>query len=251
MSTFVVLGDARAQAVVAPRLGGRVLQFWCHGRPWLWTNPRLVRDHRQLLMDPAGGEHSRTIADWFNYGGDKCWPAPQGVEGREGWAGPPDSVLDAVAYAVVEGPSADGRSVTVRSRRDPTHGLRIERTITVDPQAAQLCTVNRVINDGERDSRWSAWTVTQVAADPGDYVEVEVDPHGREPLVLGEFAGRPSVDARAGYALVAATDCVGKVGFPAATGVVTFCRPDGSRLRQSFAIDPDREYPDGGCRAEV
>jgi hypothetical protein len=44
---------------------------------------------------------------------------------------------------------------------------------------------------------------------------------------------------------------VGKMGFPNATGRVTWLRGDGLRLEQATVRDVEALYPDGGCSVEL
>lgn len=252
MSDWVRLRGRAAAAVVAPRLGGRLLQFEAAGREWLWVNPKLLDGELRLRADPEQGQAASTIGDWFNYGGDKCWPAPQAQLPGLGWVGPPDPVLDAGPYNLVDMPDAHGASVTMRSRIDPVTGLAIERTITVHEDEPQLTTVNRVVNCGEASRAWSVWTVAQVRTDLGGRIEVDVDPSGRPHVELGTYDGAPLDPLfHGGLASLHVLDRVGKVGFPSAHGVLTYHDPDGRYLRLSFSTEEDAAYPDDGSRAEI
>ena len=55
-----------------PKIGGRIIQYKLGDHGFFWVNKELAG------IDPPA---SRLAADggWLNYGGDKVWPAPQGL----------------------------------------------------------------------------------------------------------------------------------------------------------------------------
>src|SRR5258705_10797998 len=57
------------QLIVVPQNGGRLMQVTFDGHPYLFVNPKYAG--RYLPPNPA---------EWFNYGGDKLWPFPEGNE---------------------------------------------------------------------------------------------------------------------------------------------------------------------------
>lgn len=81
------LSNGFIELQVLPDIGGRVIQFKLGDNEFLWVNPQLAGK-----LPTASG----LAADggWFNAGGDKLWPAPQGWDGAAQWPGPPDAVLD-------------------------------------------------------------------------------------------------------------------------------------------------------------
>ena len=88
------LSNGLVELQVLPNIGGRIIQFKLGGKEFLWVNPQLAGK----LPPPSG-----LAADggWFNAGGDKLWPAPQGWDNDQQWPGPPDAVLDGQPYAGV------------------------------------------------------------------------------------------------------------------------------------------------------
>ena len=85
------LRNGLVELQVLPDIGGRIIQFKLGSKEFLWVNPRLAGK----LPKPNG-----LAADggWFNVGGDKLWPAPQGWDSDRQWPGPPDAVLDGQPY---------------------------------------------------------------------------------------------------------------------------------------------------------
>ena len=63
-----------------PQLGGRLMQVTFAGHPYLFVNPEFKGKYIPPPDDPKG--------KWFNYGGDKIWPMPEGDEDADHWPGP-------------------------------------------------------------------------------------------------------------------------------------------------------------------
>lgn len=233
------------QAVVVPELGGRMLSLRFDGREVLWHDPELLDDDlqpRHPITRPALGAG---YADWQNWGGDKTWPAPQTPPGSaDGWAGPPDGVLDSGEYWVVE---VDRDAVLLRSDIEPRTGLRIERELRVEPAA--VIVRSTVINDSGPAARWAAWEVAQFPFDTDDLASdrarIDVRVHGdARPVVLFDSVGSIAWSREDDTARVRFSDAVGKLGLPGATGTAELVRADRRGVRMSFTVTADAEYAD-------
>ncbi|MEU0463001.1 DUF4380 domain-containing protein [Amycolatopsis sp. NPDC006131] len=227
---------------LVPALGGRLLSLSTpDGREVLWRNEKLLTDRLELRQEhrPHGG----SLGDWVNYGGDKTWPAPQGWERADQWAGPPDPVLDSGRYEVTAEQTADSAVVTLTSGDDPRTGLRLTRRFELGRRSGYRMTLT-ARNTSARTVRWALWNVTQLG--PG---EVRVDGPAEVTELLAGTAF-PEWHEVPGGVRVPAQDVVGKLGFPGATGRITHTA-DGLTWTQTFAVDEDAEYPDRGSRAEV
>jgi len=55
------------QLIIVPQNGGRLMQVIFGGHPYLFVNPKYAGKY--FPPDPS---------HWFNYGGDKLWPLPDG-----------------------------------------------------------------------------------------------------------------------------------------------------------------------------
>jgi hypothetical protein len=150
----LVLGNGRAELTIVPQLAGRLMQLALveagGARGPFWSHPG--------LGPGLGGDEN----GWINFGGDKAWPAPQArweaLVGR-GW--PPPHTFDAAPFSAEIG--ADGR-VTLLSPVDPAYGLRVRRTIALDP-AAPVATVETCYQKVSGPSvRVGVWTITQLAS---------------------------------------------------------------------------------------
>ena len=125
----LVLHNRVAEVTVVPAIG-RIMQIALLGEVSpdgagaegpLWSHPGIGPD--------LGGDEN----GWINLGGDKAWPAPQSsweaIVGK-GW--PPPRTFDASPFeATLVGDAAD--KVEILSAVDPAYGVRVRRTIALDP----------------------------------------------------------------------------------------------------------------------
>lgn len=240
---------------LVPALGGRLLALQLDGRELLYRNERLLdeRLHRraaEAALPPLDG----TLGSWRNYGGDKTWPAPQGWSGPHEWAGPPDPVLDSGRYEPEVEQTAERAVVTLRSAADPRTGLRLVRRIALAAGAREFALELEMENASEGRVRWALWNVTQVrgGTDPSGGVFVGVDPGAAaSPVSLVSGTGTPRFEQTAADVIrVPDQDVVGKLGFPAASGWLSYASGE-NVLTQRWTVARDAAHPDGGSRAEV
>lgn len=142
LGPVTVLGDGGFSIAVAERWG-RVVSFRTDGHEWLFFSD-----------DPAGRE------GWRIFGGDKIWPAPQ-------------PLFPAIRDPVVPDPEitgpfwkrrgrGDGASLRIRSAVSESLGVRVERTIRVDPEARQVILDQRIEQRRHSPFPVHAWAVTQI-----------------------------------------------------------------------------------------
>ena len=100
------------------------------------------------------------------------------------------------------------------------------------------------------------WEVTQVdttprqdATDAGTF-RIDVT-RPDSPLCLLDVLGTAHSRSALGYVEVPVQETIGKIGFPNATGRVTWLRGDGLRLEQTTVRELEAVYPDGGCAVEL
>ena len=154
----LILRNGAAEATVVPAIG-RIMQLALVGagdaRGVFWSHPGIGPD---LPADENG---------WINIGGDKAWPAPQSrweaIAGK-GW--PPPKTFDASAFTaeVVRGAGDRGDSVELLSAVDPAYGLRVRRTIALDPAAPILTVETCYEKVAGAPVRAGVWTITQLVA---------------------------------------------------------------------------------------
>ncbi len=238
---------------IVPDLGGRLLSARAHGREMLWRNTALLDDRLHPVAPHVPGPVSGPMSGWHNYGGDKTWLAPQGWDGAHQWAGPPDPVLDSGRYRWTVERTAGAVSLTATSGHDPRSGMTLSRTVTLTDGTCGYDLRVRGRNTSTEPVRWALWNVVQR---PGGHagsggVEIGVDAGATQAVPLAVGTAAPTVetidDARV---RVPHQDVVGKVGFPGASGWLEHT-VDGVVTRQTFAVDPEGDYPDGGSRVEV
>ncbi len=145
----VILRNGVVEAVVVPSVG-RVMQFRLAGRadgPF-WENEKLAG--QAMPAKPWEAAHG-------SFGGDKTWPAPQGL-----WNWPPPDIFDAAPLAFRV--TADN-AVVLTSPVSARFGIRTERRVTLDPTEPVMrieTTYEKVSGD---PVEVGVWIITQ-AKDP-------------------------------------------------------------------------------------
>jgi len=86
--------------VFVPQVGGRLMQVSFGGHEYLFVNPRYYGQYFPPSEGAAKGK-------WFNYGGDKIWPLPEGDQDESHWIVASDQLDDGV-YQLVEGQDTAG-----------------------------------------------------------------------------------------------------------------------------------------------
>ncbi|MBI2300605.1 MAG: hypothetical protein HYU66_16985, partial [Armatimonadetes bacterium] len=144
----VYLTNGQVDVVLVPAVG-RLMRF---AYTWddnpLWENPALY-----------GSARPETATDWFNFGGDKAWPAEQDRWPADmGRAWPPDTALDGLPHrAEILG---DG-TVRLISPVSTTYGVRAIRTFRLDPRRPRLTIVQRFQKVQGPAKLCTIWNVTQ------------------------------------------------------------------------------------------
>ena len=144
-----LIGNGCVEAVVVPAIG-RVMQLRLTGDSdgAFWEN---------RLLD--GQLHNPDPTEWINFGGDKCWPAPQSAwsqqQGRD-W--PPPLAFDARPVEAVAGE----RGVVLTSPVDPGFGIQVTRHVELDSELPVMrirTEFRKVFGDA---IRVSVWTIAQM-----------------------------------------------------------------------------------------
>lgn len=148
-SDCYLIGNGSVEAAIVPAIG-RVMQLRLtgDGEGAFWENRSL-----------DGQLHDAVSNDWINFGGDKCWPAPQTVwTGQQGRAWPPPAAFDARPVQAV----ANERGVVVTSPIDPGFGIQVVRHVELDPELPimRIGTEYRKLRGAA--VRVGIWTVTQL-----------------------------------------------------------------------------------------
>jgi hypothetical protein len=247
------LGNEWIEVQVLPDIGGRVVQLKMGNTEFLWVNPQLAGKLPTTNGLAADG-------GWFNVGGDKLWPAPQGWAGDEQWPGPPDGVLDGQPYALEALPPRPGESaVRLTSRNDARSGIRFSRVIRVYDGSTRVRFEATMTNVDTKPRRWGIWAHTQLegrSADGSGHNPLmrgwcPLNPDSKFPkgysVIFGE-KDNPSfeTDAKRGLMEVKYQYKVGKIGLDSPAGwVATVNGQNGAVFVQRFQFEPKKEYPDG------
>ncbi len=150
-----VLRNRVAEIVIVPSIG-RIMQFGfandsadAFAQNILWNNPAI------------GAEQKPDVEGWINFGGDKAWPAPQSdwpkITGRP-W--PPPKTFDSTPYAE----SVEGDQVQLLSPVDPSYGIRVRRTIAIDPQKPVMTVKTTFEKVQGAPLSVSVWMIAQMAS---------------------------------------------------------------------------------------
>lgn len=144
---------------IVPKLGGRLMQVEFAGHPYLFVNPKYKGKYFPP-MTPGKGSH------WYNYGGDKLWPLPEG-RGPDGlgddqhWPGPVSDVLDDGDYALTILSQGARCTVRLEGPADPATGLQYTREISIGNNSPEISFYAVMRNASQRVIRWSVQSVTQ------------------------------------------------------------------------------------------
>ncbi|MFZ1086824.1 MAG: hypothetical protein WAN35_17815 [Terracidiphilus sp.] len=229
------LFNGRVEAVIVPAIS-RVMHFGQVDEPEeaFWQNRAL--DGQQPPSAPK---------EWFNFGGDKCWPAPQSSwPERGGRSWPPPQAFDALPAdaAAIEG------GVVLTSPIDPHYGIQMVRTVKLDTIRLVMSIAVEFRKLEGPPVQAGIWTVTQLREPEAILLwEPEVTRFPRGYLSL--LGARPTDLSRRGRLLSLRRNpsIFTKIGSEARS--IAWVGKS-SVLRIDAKMVPG-EYPDGGCVTEV
>jgi hypothetical protein len=143
------------QLIVVPQNGGRVMQVTFAGHPYLFVNPDLAGKY----LPPTDGQ-------WFNYGGDKLWPLPEGNEDEQHWVGNSD-LLDDGSFSFRKLSEGKQCGIELTGPADPQTGIQFQRTILLDADSPRIRFQAFMKNVTGHTVEWSMQSVSQYnTADP-------------------------------------------------------------------------------------
>lgn len=138
------------------------MQFRCGAKEFLWVNPQCVGKLPSSNGLAADG-------GWFNAGGDKLWPAPQGWDNNRQWPGPPGAVLDGQPYVLEHLSSPKGEAaIRLTSGKDPQTGIQFSRVVRVFTDTTRVSFEAAMKNTDTQPRRWGIWAHTQLDAGKAD-----------------------------------------------------------------------------------
>ncbi len=128
---------------------------------YLFMNPLYLGKYFPPSMGGAQGK-------WFNYGGDKIWPLPEGNQDESHWAGGSD-ILDDGVYQLKVLSSGDTCAVRLQGPPDERTGLEYSREISIGADSPRIAFHAVMRNITGHRIRWAVQSVTQYnTADPRD-----------------------------------------------------------------------------------
>lgn len=147
---------------IVPQLGGRLMQVEFGGHPYLFVNPQY---YGQYLPPSEGAAKGK----WFNYGGDKDWPLPEGSEDEDHWASARSDVLDDGVYSLKVLSQGTRCAVQLEGPADPRTGLQYSRVISLGANSPRITFHAVMKNITGHPIDWSIQSVSQYdTADPRD-----------------------------------------------------------------------------------
>jgi hypothetical protein len=230
-----LIANGGVEAVVVPAIG-RVMQLRLKGEAEgaFWENRAL-----------DGRLHDAASEEWINFGGDKCWPAPQSAwpefQGRE-W--PPPVGFDSRPVEAV----AVERGVTLTSPVDPGFGIQVVRHVELDAELPILWIRTEYRKLAGTPVRVGVWSITQMREPERVFVPLPEESRFSDGYVRLMEATPEGLRIEGGLLSLARhpRECV-KIGSDA-TSMAWVGRNCVVRID---AESGPGEYPDGGCVTEV
>ncbi|MCX6923593.1 MAG: DUF4380 domain-containing protein, partial [Verrucomicrobia bacterium] len=251
--TSLALRNGLIEAQILPEIGGRIIQFKLGGKEFLWVNPQLAGK-----LPPATG--LAADGSWFNVGGDKLWPAPQGWDNDQQWPGPPDAVLDGQPYKLEKLSAKKGETaIRLTSRKDPRSGIQFSRVVRLFDGSTRVSFEATMKNVDTKPRRWGIWAHTQLDSAKSDgsapnalmQAWCPLNPESHFPKGYSVIFGAPDnpsfqPDPQRGLMRVQYQYQVGKLGLDSRAGwVATVDGESGAVFVQRFVFEPKKDYPDG------
>ena len=147
---------------IVPQLGGRLMQVNFGGHDYLFVNPEYYGQY----LSPSDAE---ARGKWFNYGGDKDWPLPEGSDDEQHWASAWSELLDDGQYSLKVLSQGPDCAVRLEGPPDPTTGLQYSRVISLGAGSPRIRVHAVMKNTTGHPIDWSIQSVSQYdTADPRD-----------------------------------------------------------------------------------
>ena len=150
----VEVSNSWVTLTIVPRLGGRVMQVEFDGHAYLFVNPRFKGKYIPPSEGAAKGK-------WFNYGGDKIWPMPEGDEDANQWPGPIADPLDDGEYQATIVSQGETCRVRLDGPVDERTGLEYSREISLTGGSPEIAFHAVMKNAAAHPIEWSVQSVTQ------------------------------------------------------------------------------------------
>ena len=154
------IGNQWVTLTLVPRLGGRLMQVRFGPHAYLFVN----KAYEGKYLPPVRPD---AAAEWYNYGGDKLWPLPEGRKDRQHWPGPIADALDDGDYAFSILSQGSECKVRLDGPADARTGLEYSREVGLQADSPRISFHAVMKNASTHPIRWSLQSVTQYnTADP-------------------------------------------------------------------------------------
>lgn len=235
-----VLTNGQVELIVVPKIGRVMSCRFSDGENILWENPELFG--KDLPEESP--------EKWFNFGGDKVWPGPQGefkkVTGRN-W--PPDEFFDGRSCSV-EIVKNGLKLITPVSRY---YGARLTREFVMDEESSLIHIKHRMEKINIPVVDMTIWSVTQIKTPEAVYVPLNPKSKFPEGYQLFDNCAEKAENLdKAGLFLkvVRNPKYSFKVGLDTKDGYMAAVYKN-VLFMQHFKFEHNKEYPDSGCSVEV
>lgn len=139
---------------LVPKLGGRLMQVAFGPHEYLFVN----KSYEGKYFPPLPPEAPST---WYNYGGDKIWPLPEGRKDGKHWPGPLSDPLDDGDYAFSMLSQGEVCKVRLDGPPDLETGLEYSREISLAADSPKISFHAVMKNISAHPIEWSVQSVTQ------------------------------------------------------------------------------------------
>src|SRR5262249_9607562 len=139
---------------LVPKLGGRLMQVAFGPHEYLFVN----RQYEGKYFPPIASD---ALPTWYNYGGDRIWPLPEGRKEEKHWPGPLADPLDDGDYVFSVLSQGDACKVRLDGPPDPRTGLQYSREISLQSDSPKVSFHAVMKNASTHPIEWSVQSVTQ------------------------------------------------------------------------------------------
>jgi hypothetical protein len=171
------LSNEWLKLMMVPKLGGRLMQVIFAGHPFLFVNPEYkgkyfppvevksteanAKPEASATPEGNAAPQANAAPRWYNYGGDKIWPMPEGSGDAQHWPGPVSDLLDDGDYTPTITSQGSRCGVRLDGPPDPRTGLQYAREISIDGDSPEISFHAVMKNASTHPIRWSMQSVTQ------------------------------------------------------------------------------------------
>jgi hypothetical protein len=193
-----LLSNRWVKLMIVPKLGGRLMQVTFDNHDYLYVNAQLKGQ-----LNSIDTEHHR----WYNYGGDKIWPMPEGSQDEQHWADPGGSALDEGAFTLQVLSRGAECAVRLTGPIDPQIGQQYIRDIRINSDSPVIFFHAVMKNVSGYPQTWSEQSVSQYnAAAPGDPSQFNpqfwgITPTNPSSVFPGGYHVRTGSQTNPGYAV--------------------------------------------------